>query len=203
MYIRLGLFSVLSLSLSVLLGAPHRSPVLAQMATFQIQMRFDCHPSHSQDRAESSVCEAGTWLNGFVGSFHGTQLHKCQLWGLKLVPQHGGWPRRRRVLVQCCYFVCRLLCVSLCLCFSVGACFYYTRLTCSTSLSLSRSALPLSFSLSTRLFARLPAEEHPKAKFSLASAKSSELNVSIDSKRHCQRTHTEALCNKVYRKYAH
>lgn len=61
----------------------------------------------------------------------------------------------------------------------------------------------LSLSLSTRLFARLPAQEHPKAKFSLASAKSSELNVSIDSKRHCQRTHTEALCNKVYRKYAH
>lgn len=32
---------------------------------------------------------------GSMGSFHGTQLHKCQLWGLKLVPQHGGWPRRR------------------------------------------------------------------------------------------------------------
>lgn len=42
---------------------------------------------------------------------------------------------------------------------------------------------------SARLFARLPAQEHPKAKFSLASAKSSELNVSIDSKRHCLNTH--------------
>lgn len=209
MYIRLGLFSVLSLSLSVLLGAPHRSPVLAQMATFQIQMRFDCHPSHSQDRAESSVCEAGTWLNGFVGSFHGTQLHKCQLWGLKLVPQHGGWPRRKAwgqrggcssnvatLYAVCC--ACRCVSASLWVLASIIHAWH------ALPHYLYHALLSLSLSLSTRLFARLPAQEHPKAKFSLASAKSSELNVSIDSKRHCQRTHTEALCNKVYRMvYAH
>lgn len=148
MYIRLGLFSVLSLSLSVLLGAPHRSPVLAQMATFEIQMRFDCHPSHSQDRAESSVCEAGTWLNGFVGSFHGTQLHKCQLWGLKLVPQHRGWPRRkeegaRPMLLLCMPFVVRvavslLLCGCLLLLYTLDMLYLTISITlCSPSLFLA------------------------------------------------------------------
>lgn len=189
-YSRLYLSNVLSLSLRVL---------LVQLATFRIQMRFDCHPSRRESRIKAKWDEAGTWLNGFVGSFHGTQLHKFQLWGLKLVPQHGGWVERGEggdsSNVATLYAVCCACC-----CVSVGVCFYYTRLTCSTSLSLSLCLSLFSFLFHfARLFARLPAQEHPKTKFSLASAKSSELNVSIDSKRHClnTHTHTQALCNKV------
>lgn len=100
-------------------------------------------------RAEQGErARAGTWLNGFVGSFHGTQLHKCQLWGLKLVPQHVGWEERGgqdrggSSNVATLYAVCCACC-----CVSVGVCFYYTRSTCSTSVSLSLSLSSLSFSL--------------------------------------------------------
>lgn len=98
-------------------------------------------PSQSQaGQSKAERARAGTWLNGFVGSFHGTQLHKCQLWGLKLVPQHGGWEERAgeerggSSSVATLYAVCCACC-----CVPVGVCFYYTRLTCSTSLSLSLS----------------------------------------------------------------
>lgn len=155
----------------------------AQLATFRIQMRFDCHPSHRQGRA------APRQALGSMGSLVRFMGHNCT--SASCGARSGGWPRRSEgqwVLFECCHFVCRLLCVSLCLCVSVGVCLYYTRLTCSTSLSLSLSgSLLLSLSLRSPVcsLACPRASEHPKAKFSLASAKSSELNVSIDSKRHC------------------
>lgn len=114
-------------------------------------------PSQSQaGQSKAERARAGTWLNGFVGSFHGTQLHKCQLWGLKLVPQHGGWEEREgeerggSSNVATLYAVCCACC-----CVSVGVCFYYTSLTCSTSVSLSLSLLSV-FLTARRLLACLP-----------------------------------------------
>lgn len=92
-------------------------------------------------------------------------------------------------LFECCYFVCRLLCVLLRLCGCLLLLYTLDMLYICISISLS----PLCLSHCSS-FARLPAQEHPKAKFSLASAKSSELNVSIDSKRHCLNTHTHKHC---------
>lgn len=64
-YIRLYLSDVLSLSLRVL---------LVQLATFRIQMRFDCHPSRRQGRAKPSG--PGQAL-GSMGSLVRFMGHNC------------------------------------------------------------------------------------------------------------------------------
>lgn len=140
-------------------------------------------------RAEQSRAGQGRhlaqWVRWFVSWDTIAQVPVVGLETCATTRRMGGKGR----LFECCYFVCRLLCVLLCLCGCLLLLYTLDMLYLSISISLS-----LSFSLfpvfhSARLFARLPAQEHPKAKFSLASAKSSELNVSIDSKRHCLNTH--------------
>lgn len=64
-YIRLYLSNVISLSLHVL---------LVQLATFRIQMRFDCHPSSRQGRAKLSG--PGQAL-GSMGSLVRFMGHNC------------------------------------------------------------------------------------------------------------------------------
>lgn len=72
---RLYLSNVLSLSLSVL---------LVQLATFRIQMRFDCHPSRRESRAKPSGTRQALGSMGSLVRFmgHNCTSASCGAWNL-------------------------------------------------------------------------------------------------------------------------